>query len=1338
MPGSLSVLSLIIRAGSNHDSLFTALDAFLHKEKYYTKEDVAVIDAARIVFSQCFPKEQFPEELRYFHEREKDPGTLQAKAMPPTDGYYRPPYILFDAARPYSSTDVESQLGNNELRTVCLNAILNIHRYLNTLNQKAAEWKNKFPGTNHGIYSDACRFICLLIRNAFVVFSGLNLGDKKTSLQAEAYLEFLTNLVYREEICKVFAARSEIEGYGNPLSVINDAAHCLKKMDELIKHYRSRFGILEHVKALKSNITVLREVAFTFSVYILPHAVTEEADTIIENKVSFKLTEQSAAIHLFRASLSLALAEEVTPSALLAIEATNGTLKPATFTYDTRLQTWRYDADHLRAKDKSGVYAPFKNHDLFMKNFTEFCAYLKKLNEMKQEVDDLENVLGDSGNILAAMYFSSRIQITLATLNKVVNALEKRYTTMMKIAKPEHDRLVKLAKNVTDEEAGWLKNFRALNSLLWIKGPFHKVVENIFTNEAEIEGVLHSWCENPDKKINEFKVKVWNLVVRQRATVAELAKSDANYADLIRQLEQKSETEFALLSGGSLPQTIQTALSKELSETPPDRLSTLDFIENKLTAYACSNGYAFLIEGIHDSIRLPNDAPNHVGFNLKQTQPELHEERIQWMYSLFTVFMSDIEEQDKLDGLNQQINQKSVFRALYPGDDFQALMDEMRSVIQLRLKRLISTSSSTRRATDAHSTHSIEEIEACSSSSLALAKLIESRHLPLLAHSSAYLLEDVPTPDLSTQVAEMNCAQASRSIVDPITTLKNRLKSPFVKQLSQVIEGGFMSSDIGTRNAMLEMWKKLCYLDPKMRDYHVNPLREERRLAKMMNYLKTMSSELSETSPTNSAAMDAVGLISPSESALDDPLSAKNRIDEKIQASSTALKQAKEKVLRFQLEHFQMDQYSRVWGVTGDTALQHALIRDFNLSAEEAASFLECASSCLLQRDLQDVYLHDELDALLEVVLTKHGIHKAAEQDTPFWSYIIRGLLSLGASPLKWMKREANKGVQAGNELEFYLMVDQVILILSHHEHRAGHLGNAVVCLGQSLDVLYQQIQLFADTLYACVSSDDKGWFWKWMLSIESPLIERAKPERIALFCSMVNWIDVLLNQEIWVDEHTQLGLLQQAETLCIKTQQAYELKVGTGSWFFNDGFNSWTFLKASVLAVREKTNVLGVIRDLEIKSANHAKRAFQKENLSSEWERSKQELSVVRQAALNVQNKMKRLITQALLQKIREPLFLQLTVGSVVQFNQRIDEIVTLVSVQFEEEERLIKNLLMQLLGTETSFAEFARFLGGNENTERPQAEMIVRTKGFHFYPREAANTSSQGATAISAFSIN
>jgi hypothetical protein len=1380
--------------GSNLDSLFASVHAAFNREKYYSQKDVEVINAARKLFCECFPNRSLPRELRYEHEPKEEEGVnLESTPEVPTNNHYQPPYILFDEKKEYSVTQVDSKLGKNELRTVCENSIKDIHGYLNAVNIQAARLLNKLPGTNHGIFSDASRFICLLIRNAFMVFSALDLRDRNVSIEAEAYINFLQRLVHDPVICRVFADRTMVEGYGNPLAVINAARKNLVVIDSLIKHYRSRFGVLEYAGALKSNVINFIDVGVLFSVYILSNIKINETDTKIERRSFPHLTDKTPTLEIFRIAFSNALTLESTNKRL--IEDRKNT-ELAKFTYDTRLKTWLWDSEHTLNKEQSGIYAPFLSNTELMPDFYKFCSFLKLLSDTKKELVGLENILRAGGNIFAAFYFSKKIEITLVTLEHLLREMNHSYERIMVVAEKEHDRLVSLGQSITDEEKTWLKNYRDLKNLLYRKGSITKLKEDLLENVCEVRQVLESWRENPENKIEEFKEEVATFVRDQQITTSTLAVTSSKYAELIKELESH-ESRVALLPESFSPDTnsLRAAINAETPLLLTPGSSVLQLVKSKLIEYAKKTGYAFKIPEVDPSIGLPDNAPQPWGFTSEVRAPELHADRIQWMFSFFSALFAEADEKRKLEGLKDRIAFKKVqpfFQPLHANDDFLEMMGQIEGNIQARLNDLKINEASSKGGNMQRRQNPVQRNQEFQAVSMIRAgRRTTPGEVEVIEESDgaappAFASKFPTQPASTSMVVRRNTVSplyGHRQLanVRPAQEILDTSKVSFVSHLQNMINRfSKKPADDIQRIQFLAFWKELCCLNESMKRYHTEHLHERKKLTRSIQYLEGIQRRLSGPAAQQLLGIVALRLLETKKEAKQDEelslvvrhsasnlVSAKERLEDKAQQAVRHLKTIEDRLYRYQMENMDMEGYrlylfrpgmdiSKIKNgemyiefrgmaityhvlapneeiVTADieladfiieaeviTKLQHAFqLTDLepylvsilkittarnhtqshahvwntprreelqvglgqlgSFSSESVLEILAQVSACLLQLERANAVTDNvALDAVLMSALSAHSKSEIGTADNFFWANIIRGLLALGANPLTWMNAQTRNDKNISNERTYYLMAEQAGLILSHLEFRAKHLGESAVFLRDKLDALLEQVKLFAERLYACVDSEDKTQFINWILRMP---YNRARPERAALFWATLNWIYVFLNEDQLIDPQTKTSLqvLKGAEAFFQNATKMYEEKIGSGSWFVNDGSKSWASLCAAVKDVNEAMITLGALRGTQ---------AVSEKNAALEGQ-----LNLANQEVVKVQSCFENAIRKLLIKRMDTPAFLQLSTPQA--FIEKVDEILNEVEEIFTNESKaVIHSFLCSILTSNMCFKHFVDFI--------------------------------------------
>jgi len=151
-----------------------------------------------------------------------------------------------------------------------------------------------------------------------------------------------------------------------------------------------------------------------------------------------------------------------------------------------------------------------------------------------------------------------------------------------------------------------------------------------------------------------------------------------------------------------------------------------------------------------------------------------------------------------------------------------------------------------------------------------------------------------------------------------------------------------------------------------------------------------------------------------------------------------------------------------------------------------------------------------------------------------FYQEVVRHIMGLGASPLRWMRAQREKAratpISADESRGYLLVAQQVKLILSHLEHRAHHLGETVLLLGDKFKRLLKAVENFAEHLYACAGDEDE-WVWN-RISRVFDLPDGARLERTTLFWCVLELIYTMLNEGLSLNEDANEELTPQEMVL--------------------------------------------------------------------------------------------------------------------------------------------------------------------------------------------------------------
>ena len=212
-----------------------------------------------------------------------------------------------------------------------------------------------------------------------------------------------------------------------------------------------------------------------------------------------------------------------------------------------------------------------------------------------------------------------------------------------------------------------------------------------------------------------------------------------------------------------------------------------------------------------------------------------------------------------------------------------------------------------------------------------------------------------------------------------------------------------------------------------------------------------------------------------------------------------------------------------------------------------------------LQRDPDFIQDSALLDRLLKNMMDEFS--KIALKSTPeeiarrdFYQEVIRHLLTLGASPIAWMRAQQEKSndpqVEASVTRGHMLCCQQAQLILSHLEHRARHLGKTVLLLGDKFTALTESLEEFALHLFESAPDEGESVWDNLIAFFKDELPDGARPQRIALFWHMLEILYTMLHEGLNLNEPDSTASFtkfQQQQEKFKKAAQEYILTVRPG-----------------------------------------------------------------------------------------------------------------------------------------------------------------------------------------------
>lgn len=242
----------VIQGGQSLGKLIAAssmvaafLDETRHPEKYYKDRDIQIIEAARLAYREVFKDEPLPVSLQYYHETLNADDLKLLRGDKPTEGRQQPPRSL-DKEHIFTCMTV----GTNIVGTICGNAVLKIHNYLNALNKDADKITDRAVH-NYGHHNDSIRFLFCLVAGAFIELSSLDVNDIDGLKEAQNYITFLDKLTLSHTVTHAMNDITAVNvdmGLGKfstetPLSMIVFACQEFRRVIDIILYQRSRSSV---------------------------------------------------------------------------------------------------------------------------------------------------------------------------------------------------------------------------------------------------------------------------------------------------------------------------------------------------------------------------------------------------------------------------------------------------------------------------------------------------------------------------------------------------------------------------------------------------------------------------------------------------------------------------------------------------------------------------------------------------------------------------------------------------------------------------------------------------------------------------------------------------------------------------------------------------------------------------------------------------------------------------------------------------------------------------------------------------------------------------------------
>ncbi len=210
---------------------------------------------------------------------------------------------------------------------------------------------------------------------------------------------------------------------------------------------------------------------------------------------TFKFEEHNNELLYLRTKLTEALinsdVSQMQARHVPQIEGAQASAATPGFYYDDRTQQWIGLASR---KLNSGVYNIFQATKI--QEYLKFCVHLKLLGELRVGLYHIQQLLKVGGDLIAVMYFSKRISLTLKMLESTVKTIEDSQESLMKFADRHYDQLCSQPQKSASEKI-WMKNYNALKKLLPISSIQSELFQNFYGSVTKINNIPNT---------NEFSV----------------------------------------------------------------------------------------------------------------------------------------------------------------------------------------------------------------------------------------------------------------------------------------------------------------------------------------------------------------------------------------------------------------------------------------------------------------------------------------------------------------------------------------------------------------------------------------------------------------------------------------------------------------------------------------------------------------------------------------------------------------------------------------------------------------------------------------------------------------
>lgn len=288
---------------------------------------------------------------------------------------------------------------------------------------------------------------------------------------------------------------------------------------------------------------------------------------------------------------------------------------------------------------------------------------------------------GKAGDLLIYGHASDTTMDLMDGFIRLKALMEQAFKTLTKIADIKYCKLLEAGY---DHEHIWIGYYRVATTTL-------EYLRIDLTN-----------CTNLARKI--YEKAATSLSAAEQ--VQNIKEETAGYMRNVNNFSARMSTLYARASGLAKPrEIIQLAPKKPLTIAEPSTDSSVEvspppaslgifsasrksktilFIQEQLTAYASSNGYAFQLVGLPASIQLPINTLHPYELRKPLEPRARHIDRIRWMLNIFTLLSQNTLGESEYSEIRKLIETRTEIKSVQMDDkldDFETVLEKIEEAI---------------------------------------------------------------------------------------------------------------------------------------------------------------------------------------------------------------------------------------------------------------------------------------------------------------------------------------------------------------------------------------------------------------------------------------------------------------------------------------------------------------------------------------------------------------------------------------------------------------------------------------------------------------------------------